>query len=94
MSRREAHASTLAAMNRQKLVTCFSRALGIAPTEVVDGLTYNGIRKWDSLGHMALVAELESTFNIMLDTNDILAMSSVAKAREILSRYGVAFDAP
>jgi hypothetical protein len=29
----------------------------------------------------------------MFDTDDILGMSTVAKAREILSRYGAKFDA-
>ena len=42
---------------------------------------------------MALVAAIEGEFNLMLDTDDILALSSVAKAREILARYGVSFDA-
>jgi acyl carrier protein len=45
------------------------------------------------VAHMALVVELESEFDVMLDTDDILAMSSVAKAREILGRLGVGFDA-
>ena len=40
----------------------------------------------------ALVAGLESEFGIMLDTDDIIGMSSVAVARTILVKYGVAFD--
>jgi acyl carrier protein len=42
---------------------------------------------------MALVVELESAFEVMFDTDDILGMSTVAKAREILTRYGVDFNA-
>jgi acyl carrier protein len=42
---------------------------------------------------MALVVELEGEFDVMFDTDDILGMSTVAKAREILTRYGVSFDA-
>jgi hypothetical protein len=42
---------------------------------------------------MALVVELEGAFDVMFDTNDILGMSTVGKAREILTRYGVSFDA-
>jgi hypothetical protein len=37
--------------------------------------------------------ELETEFDVMLDTDDILGMSTVSKAREILSRLGVDFDA-
>ena len=42
---------------------------------------------------MALVAEIEGAFDVMFDTDDILGMSTVAKAREILTKYGVTFDA-
>ena len=80
-------------MNDDKLRDGFSRALGIERGRVTDSLAYNEIKEWDSVGHMALVAELESGFDVMFDTDDILGMSTVAKAREILSRYGVGFDA-
>ena len=80
-------------MNSSKLKSCFNQSLGIPVEQVIDELSYNTIPEWDSVGHMALVAEIESAFDVMLDTDDILAMSSVARAREILSKHGVAFDA-
>jgi acyl carrier protein len=76
-----------------KLRECFSRSLGIPAERVTDDLAYNTIKEWDSVGHMALVVEIEGAFDVMFDTNDILGMSSVAKAREILTRYGASFDA-
>jgi acyl carrier protein len=76
-----------------KLHQCFSRALGIAPERVTDDLAYNTIKEWDSVGHMALVVELETEFGVMFDTDDILGMSSVGKAREILTRLGATIDA-
>ena len=39
---------------------------------------------------MALVAEIENQFNVTLDTDDIIGMSDVAKAVEILTRHGAA----
>ena len=80
-------------MNDAKLRGCFSQALGIPLEQVTDELAYNSIKQWDSVGHMALVAALEGAFDIMLDTDDILALSSVGKGREILARYGVSFGA-
>jgi acyl carrier protein len=80
-------------MNEEKLQDCFSRTFGIPRSAVRDDLSYNTISEWDSVGHMALVAALETAFEIMLDTNDILDLSSVGKAREILGKYGVRFDA-
>ncbi len=80
-------------MNEAKLRDAFQRTLGISPAQIRDDLTYNSIPEWDSVGHMALVAALETAFDVMLDTNDILDLSSVARAREILGKYGVRFDA-
>jgi acyl carrier protein len=68
---------------------CFVEGLGVKPEAVVDTLTYNTVPEWDSRGHMSLVVELENAFNLMLDTDDIIAMSSVAQAKLILEKYGV-----
>lgn len=50
-------------------------------------LVYREHEAWDSVGHMTLVAALETDFDAMLDANDILAMSSFAKAVEIMGKY-------
>jgi acyl carrier protein len=81
-------------MNDAKLRLCFQQTLGIPGETITDDLAYNSIKEWDSIGHMALVASIETAFGLMLDTNDILDMSSVRKAREILSRHGVSFGDP
>lgn len=77
--------------NQEKLVQAFATALSIPVTTIVDTLTYESIPQWDSVAHMALVTELESVFDVMLDTDDILAMSSVAVSRDILTKHGVGF---
>lgn len=76
-------------MNEEKLKRCFVEALNVPPDQVVDTLAYQSIKQWDSVGHMALIAALEGEFAIMLDTDEILALSSVAVAREILRKHGV-----
>ena len=42
---------------------------------------------------MSLIATLEDTFDIMMDTDDIIDLSSYEKGKEILSKseYGVEF---
>ncbi len=77
--------------NNDKLINAFSQALGIETSQVTDDLEYNSIAQWDSVAHMTLIAKLEQAFDIMLDTEDIIDMSSPAKAREILSRHEVEF---
>jgi acyl carrier protein len=75
----------------EKLVTSFVTALEIEASRVQDDLAYNTIDEWDSTAHMILIAELEGQFDIMLDTDDIIDMSSVAKAKEILQKYDISF---
>jgi acyl carrier protein len=41
---------------------------------------------------MQLVAEIEDAFNIMIDTQDVIDMSSYEVTKTILAKYGVAFD--
>ncbi|HAU28420.1 acyl carrier protein [Alteromonas australica] len=73
--------------NKEKLIKAFTESLGIEPQLVTDELTYNTIPQWDSTAHMVLIAELENVFDVMLDTDDIIDLSSVAQAKIILQKY-------
>ncbi|MBF0256442.1 MAG: acyl carrier protein [Gammaproteobacteria bacterium] len=77
--------------NNQRLYASFATALNLSPEDINDDLAYNSIPQWDSVAHMGLIAQLEQEFGVMLDTDDIIDMSSLAKAREILARHDVAF---
>ncbi|MBE6908528.1 MAG: acyl carrier protein [Ruminococcaceae bacterium] len=59
----------------------------------LEGLQYQDIPEWDSVGHMTLIAAMEDTFDIIMDTEDIIDFSSYEKGKEILSKdnYGVSF---
>ena len=61
--------------------------------DVLPGLKYQDITAWDSVGHMSLIAALEDAFDIMMDTDDIIDLSSYEKGKEILAKddYGVEF---
>jgi acyl carrier protein len=78
-------------MNESRLKKCFADSLGLQVDQIVDGLAYNSVKQWDSVAHMALVAALEGEFNVMLDTDEIIALSTVAVARDILRKHGVTF---
>lgn len=77
--------------NEQKLREIFSESLCIEITLVTDELAYNSISEWDSIAHMALISEIDDAFDTMLDTDDVLDISTFAKAKEILTKYGVNF---
>ncbi len=70
-----------------KLKVTFAESLGIEQGKVTDDLLYAGIPEWDSVAHMALIAAIEEVFDIMIDTEDVIAMSSFAKAKEIVRKY-------
>ena len=67
----------------ERLFTVFSKSLEVPLDQISDDLKYNSIPKWDSTAHMILITALEDEFDIMLDTDDIIDMSSVAIAKEI-----------
>ncbi len=67
----------------------FSAALGINLESISDSLEYNTIPEWDSVAHMRLVAAIEEAYDIMLETDDVIDMSSVAVAKQILAKYDV-----
>lgn len=81
----------MAALPLGKLIAVFREALALSPDVEVEKLTYNTIKSWNSIGHMTLVAALESEFNIMLDTDDVLDMSSFDKSVQILGKHGIVF---
>ncbi|MEZ4399776.1 MAG: acyl carrier protein [Kofleriaceae bacterium] len=76
--------------NRDKLRQVFREALGLAADAPVDDLAYRGIKQWDSVAHMQLVASIEAAFDLMLDTDDVIGMSTFAVACEIVGKHGVA----
>lgn len=77
--------------NKEKLIHVFVGALGLSADFQLGNLKYNDIPEWDSIAHMALVAQLDDTFDIMLDTEDVIEINSFQTAIEILKKYGVVF---
>ena len=77
--------------NTEKYNQAFIETLEIME-EQLKGLKYQDIEAWDSVGHMSLIAALEESFDIMMDTDDIIDLSSYEKGKEILqSNYKVQF---
>ena len=77
--------------NIDKYKEAFVKSLELSEDMVNSQLAYQGVENWDSVGHMSLVAELEDTFDIMLETDDIIDFSSYDKGIEILRKYDIEF---
>ena len=67
----------------------FSECFSIPVEAVHDDIKYQEIEKWDSLNHLRFTARLEEVYDIELEMDDIVDMSSVKKIKEILQNYGV-----
>lgn len=77
--------------NLEKYVNAFVEGLNVSE-EKLDGLNYQGIEEWDSVGHMGLIAAIEEAFDIMMDTDDIIDLDSFEKGKEILTQnYQIEF---
>lgn len=77
--------------NLEKYEQAFCDSLEVIKDQLA-GLEYQQIPSWDSVGHMGLVAAIEDAFDIMMDTDDIIDLSSFEKGKEILAtNYGIEF---
>ena len=76
--------------NEAKYTEAFMQAFEI-DAETARSLEFQAIPAWDSVGHMGLVAALEEAFDIMLEPDDIVDLSSFAKGKELLAKYDIVF---
>lgn len=67
----------------ETIISCFELESDV--TNVTRGVTQN----WDSLGHMILIDKLECAFDILLEPDDILNLTSYFSGIEILKKYGI-----
>ena len=71
----------------QRVKAIFMECLGITSDIVTDELEYAAITQWDSVAHMSLIVGLEDEFDIMIETDDVIDMSSFKMAKEIVTKY-------
>ncbi len=76
--------------NEEKYINAFVQAFEI-DTDKAKTLEFQAIPAWDSVGHMGLIAQLEEAFDIMMEPDDIVDLSSFEKGKEILKKYNVEF---
>ena len=72
---------------RERVFGAFKESFDLDDSVDTSKLVYQDYPAWTSIGHMILVAALESEFDTMLDTDDILAMSSFEKTVSIMGKY-------
>lgn len=73
----------------KKYNAAFVEILGVNEGQL-PGLIYQAVARWDSVGHMQLMTQLEDVFGIALEMEDILEFSGYERGMDILRKYGVA----
>ena len=77
--------------NIDKYNEVFKSCFELKDDDLNEKLEYQSVELWDSVGHMSMVGELEDSFDIMLEMDDIIDFSSYEKGKELLTKYGVEF---
>jgi acyl carrier protein len=57
--------------------------------EQLPGMSLGSVSVWDSVGHMGLIAAMEETFDLTLETDDIIDFSSYENGKQILNKYKI-----
>jgi acyl carrier protein len=75
--------------NLEKIENIFRQEFNLDSDFDLKTLSYQSVSEWDSVGHMSLVAALEDEFEIELEMDDIIDLSSFEVALQTLKKYGV-----
>lgn len=77
--------------NKQKYNEVFKTVFEVTEDKLDSSFNFKDVADWDSLRHMTLISELEDTFDVLFETDDILHFGGYMNGMEILKRYGVEF---
>lgn len=77
--------------NLEKYNGAFRDVFMVEDAVLNDAFDNKSVDGWDSVKQLALTTTLEDTFDIMLDAEDILELTSYTKGKEILRKYEVEF---
>lgn len=75
--------------NLEKYNSIFCEVFLVDNSVLNEGFDNKSVDGWDSVRQLSLTTALEDGFDIMLDAEDILELTSYAKGKEILKKYGI-----
>ena len=75
--------------NIEKYNSVFAEVFNVSETILNDDFSSTSVDNWDSITQLGLVTAIEDTFDIMLDSEDILGFKSYAIGKEIVAKYDI-----
>lgn len=65
----------------------FARVFNVPLESVTDESSPQTVVKWNSAGHLDLVLEIESQFNIQLSDEEVVTMVNFRRVRDTVSQH-------
>ena len=78
--------------NLEKYNKIFIDVLGVKEASLNEDFTFKSVPQWDSVAHLSLISELEDTFDIMFDSEDIQHYGSYENGKRILGKMGIKIE--
>lgn len=72
-----------------KVEELLAEVLQVPAVKINNDLAMKDLEVWDSLKHIELIVALEQGFDIQLTFDEIVAMQSVEKIKQVLAEKGV-----
>ena len=80
--------------DRDPLLSLLTDFFNLAPNTRAEDITQEGIASWDSLAMVQLIADLQGTFRVEFDLDEIGALRSYGEIHRALSKKGVPLGEP
>lgn len=78
--------------NLEKLNQIFCEVYGVEESALNESFVNTDVDTWDSIHQLSMVAAIEEAFDLMMDAEDILEMTSYENVKQLLtSKYEIAF---
>jgi len=76
--------------NDDRLREIFAKVFLVDEDGVNDKLSRKDVEEWDSMGHLMLISEVESTFGVFINDEDMPKIKTVGDIKKVLRKLGVA----
>lgn len=78
--------------NLEKLNQIFCEVYSVEESALNESFVNTDVDTWDSIHQLSMVAAIEEAFDLMMDAEDILEMTSYENVKQLLtSKYEIAF---
>ncbi len=75
--------------NLEKYDNIFVEVFAVEKTALGTDFTKENVGSWDSIHQLNVTAQIEETFDLMFEPEDIMGMTSYEAGKELLAKYNV-----